>query len=648
MQELFQSAFLQALGKSILASLWQMGLLFLIYHLLVLTLRIKKPSLKNFLSSFFVLGGFAWFLFTLLLQGTKETTASLVIEDSGLQNNILHSFTNYSQWHLLANWIEYKLHFILPYLSAAYLFVLVWFMLKLFVRLQSAQSLRSSGITEVNEELKSFFLVLTESIGISRSVQLFISSRIDIPATVGFLKPVVLLPASAITMLSPAQLEAVLLHELAHIKRYDYFWNILLSVAETILFFNPFALLFISIARKERENSCDDVVMAFQQNAAVYAEALLNVEKARMKTPVLAMALGDDNKQYLLNRVKRILNIPAERNKISTRLLALVFFTFVFALMGWIIKGKNQLQTATGYPKHTVLAQPENTFYIKPETVIKNNNEIVTLRDQQRQIRIELKKEKNTGDVFVWNEREDEEVKFDKIVFDDMPSEILQKIIQPGSHPLLADDTHSTTEPALFDLRRDSAAITLFFREDEEHTGTNTVRRGSRARQAYIIFPNEKMMFKMAAPNARFSDTVFDNFREMVIKNNSWNNKALKSPDFHTYNYHYNFPGEVKKMQEQKNTQMKKNRLSIQRYIREIRNRDSVAEARLKNLHSFYEPNQLLYAEDILKKNDPLRVYVENGQVYIKGAQIICTDSSAVYQQHEPKKVVKKLEIIKL
>lgn len=150
------------------------------------------------------------------------------------------------------------MNFILPYSSVAYLFVLLWFTTKLVIQLQTANSLRRKRITTAIEDLQNFFEFLVESMGIKRTVQLVISRQIDIPATLGFLKPIVLLPAAAVAHLTPAQLEAVLLHELAHIKRNDYFWNLLLSVAETMLFFNPFALLLIGMARKERENSCDD------------------------------------------------------------------------------------------------------------------------------------------------------------------------------------------------------------------------------------------------------------------------------------------------------------------------------------------------------------------------------------------------------
>lgn len=429
MQQLLHSDFLQALGKAITASFWQMALLFLVYHLSVFFFRVKQAAVKNFLSSVFTLAGFGWFISTIFFLWNKQLkqSASLVIESSN--SDLLSAFTKNNQWQLLLNWIEYKFNFILPYLSVAYLFVLGWFLLKLFVQVYKVNSLKRNGMTSVSDDLLTFFNYLVESTGISSKTKLFISTQIDIPATIGFLKPIVLLPVTAVTHLTPAQLEAVLLHEIAHIKRNDYFWNILLTTAETILFFNPFALLLIGIAKRERENSCDDFVMKFQQNAPVYAEALLNVEKARRSTPRLAMALGDD-KHLLKNRIKRILNLPAEKNKISSRLAALVFFTIIFATTGWVVKN-NVHSTSKQDSASTKISNTQQTIFIKPETVLKKNNETVSFIDEKRKIRMDISKEQKKQDVKLWDE-DGKQLMFDKLVVKDIPGEWMDLMMSPG------------------------------------------------------------------------------------------------------------------------------------------------------------------------------------------------------------------------
>ncbi|MBS4062941.1 MAG: M56 family metallopeptidase [Chitinophagaceae bacterium] len=431
MLQLLESGFLLSLGKAIAASIWQMGLLFLMYHIIIASLRIKQSAAKNLLSSIFALGGFVWFTITFLFYTSQKAGRSIVIEEGSNTNGLLQNLTGSTNWQLLVNWTEYKLNLLLPYLSVAYLFVLLWFSARLLFQMHAANQLKNKGVVAVNDELKAFTDYLASSLGITKNVLLFISNKIDIPATIGFLKPVILLPATAVTHLTPAQLEAVLLHELAHIRRNDYFWNILLSVAETLLFFNPFALLLINIARKERENSCDDVVMSYQQNAAVYAEALLNVEKARLQTPTLAMALGD-NKHHLMHRVKRILNLPAEKNKISTRLLALLFFTVVFALMGWVLQTKKQQQRKEAKAALTASNLPlkEEVLYFSPDALVKKENKAVTVRDAAKKISLNIR-ENSKENVFIVRNDEGEEFLFDKLVFEDMPRDWVLGMI-PG------------------------------------------------------------------------------------------------------------------------------------------------------------------------------------------------------------------------
>ncbi len=94
-----------------------------------------------------------------------------------------------------------------------------------------------------------------------------------------FFKPVILVPLAAINHLTPQQLEAVLLHELSHIKRYDYLVNLIINFIQTILYFNPFVKAFVKIVEKEREKSCDDMVLQFQYDSHEYATALLMLEK---------------------------------------------------------------------------------------------------------------------------------------------------------------------------------------------------------------------------------------------------------------------------------------------------------------------------------------------------------------------------------
>ncbi|MBS1709488.1 MAG: hypothetical protein JSS65_12310 [Armatimonadetes bacterium] len=146
--------------------------------------------------------------------------------------------------------------------------------------------------------------VLAEELGIKRSVRLIASELIDAPATVGILKAVVLVPCSFLSKLPEEMVEALLLHELAHIRRHDYLLNIVQTVAETVLFYHPAVWWVSHVVRAERENCCDDIAVGATGDSASYAKALTMLEERR--TMALAVSASGG---HLMKRIRRILSI---------------------------------------------------------------------------------------------------------------------------------------------------------------------------------------------------------------------------------------------------------------------------------------------------------------------------------------------------
>jgi beta-lactamase regulating signal transducer with metallopeptidase domain len=150
--------------------------------------------------------------------------------------------------------------------------------------------------------------VLRRHMGIRRFVDLRLSARIASPFTAGVLRPWILLPITALTNLSPEQLEVVLTHELAHIRRADYLWNLLQTLIETLFFFHPAVWWISRRVREERELCCDDAALRSCADPAVYASALLRLEEERRTRLHLAMALdGHQSRAGLRARILRIL-----------------------------------------------------------------------------------------------------------------------------------------------------------------------------------------------------------------------------------------------------------------------------------------------------------------------------------------------------
>lgn len=146
---------------------------------------------------------------------------------------------------------------------------------------------------------------LRERLNIRRNVRILTSAMVEIPATIGWLRPVVLLPISALTSLTPEHIELLLAHELAHIRRHDYLVNLVQTAVCTVLFYHPAVWWVSGRIRAEREHCCDDLAVCATGSVAAYANALYGLERARANRPGLALAADGGS---LLARIQRLSN----------------------------------------------------------------------------------------------------------------------------------------------------------------------------------------------------------------------------------------------------------------------------------------------------------------------------------------------------
>ena len=176
------------------------------------------------------------------------------------------------------------------------------------------QRLRATAIAEAPETLRASFWRIHAAMGLSKPVLLRVSSAITGPITVGALRAMVLLPLSAITLLGPDELEMVLAHELAHVRRADFLCNLVQTLVETLFFFHPAVWWIGNRIRHERELCCDDLALKVCPNPVTYATALFRLEEQRARQWRLAMALdGHQAPQTLRLRIARILGEPVAR-----------------------------------------------------------------------------------------------------------------------------------------------------------------------------------------------------------------------------------------------------------------------------------------------------------------------------------------------
>jgi beta-lactamase regulating signal transducer with metallopeptidase domain/ankyrin repeat protein len=212
----------------------------------------------------------------------------------------------------------------LPYLVALWFIGVLILTARLTLGWTLMQRMCLSGTAIQDASCRRRFHQLMERMQIRVPVRLLESALVDVPTLIGWLRPVILVPASIFIGLTPDQLEAILAHELAHIRRYDYLLNLFQTVIETALFYHPAVWWIGHKLREERENCCDDIALDVLQNRLVYVSALAQLEQARA-TPLAMTASGGS----LLQRVRRI--VGANDRKVSAWPLWVLIACLLFA-----------------------------------------------------------------------------------------------------------------------------------------------------------------------------------------------------------------------------------------------------------------------------------------------------------------------------
>jgi beta-lactamase regulating signal transducer with metallopeptidase domain len=189
--------------------------------------------------------------------------------------------------------------------------VMAWFAgaaacsLRLLMGFISAAALRRSRHAPALTEWQQTLDRLIERMHVSRRVRLLATDRVDSPSVIGWLRPVILAPVGVLCGLAPEQVEALLAHELAHVRRHDYLVNVLQGIAESLLFYHPAVWWISNQIRAEREHCCDDLAVAASGDVLVYARALAELESMRPARFKAALSANDGS---LLRRIRRLTN----------------------------------------------------------------------------------------------------------------------------------------------------------------------------------------------------------------------------------------------------------------------------------------------------------------------------------------------------
>jgi bla regulator protein blaR1 len=327
-----------SLAWALLYSLWQGLLIYATLFVILKALPNINARVKYYISLSAFAGLFLWFTDTWAEQFQKLKGVTVYISqtaaDAGVGSTYtVKTFTGPDAQTPLHNMLP-RLEPHLPLLLVLYTAGLAFMLLRFLVNILQVRALRTQGLMPLAPKYLDLLSACREKLNITRPVAIYLSGRITVPMMLSVVKPMILLPVATLNHLSIEQLEAIISHELAHIRRHDYLVNLLQTIAETILFFNPFVWLISRIIRKEREHCCDDMVVANSADPLPYAKALAIIEGNRYYSNKLTIA-ATGNKHQLFHRIKRIMEMKKTNinySQLTIILAAIIAITFTAAM----------------------------------------------------------------------------------------------------------------------------------------------------------------------------------------------------------------------------------------------------------------------------------------------------------------------------
>lgn len=208
----------------------------------------------------------------------------------------------------------------------------------------AARRLARRGVCRAPKEWEARLNRLRSQLRVSKPVELLESSLAEVPVVMGYLRPIILMPVSVLAGMPAAQVEAILLHELAHIRRHDYLVNLLQVFAEGLLFYHPAVWWISQTMRTERENCCDDLVVSATGMALEYAKALTALE-SRRRAAETALAATDGD---LTRRVRRLIGHSQRTSQAALPAVtaAILAFTGVMAFAALQVRAAGTVTNA--------------------------------------------------------------------------------------------------------------------------------------------------------------------------------------------------------------------------------------------------------------------------------------------------------------
>ena len=342
---LVQTPFAKALGWALFHSLWEGAAVAAVLFAALCVIRSSRIRYFAACGAMLVmLGGFAVTLWRLMPDRTETAPAILLAIPHAPPDEVQ------SPPQMLA---QFQMADLLPWLAPFWIVGVVLVHLRSVVSWTAARRLRNRGVCCAPDPWSCRLAQLGASVRLTKPVVLLETCLAGVPVVIGHARPVILIPIGMLAGMPANQIEAILLHELAHIRRRDYLANLLQTIVEGFLFYHPAIWWISSVIRTERENCCDDLVVATSGNAHEYAAALAALEGNRCTQNEAALAATGGN---LVKRVHRLL-YPQESPRAA---LAPVLSAGILAITAAL--------TLTAWQSKPPQAQAQTQLKKEPET----------------------------------------------------------------------------------------------------------------------------------------------------------------------------------------------------------------------------------------------------------------------------------------
>jgi len=351
LHDLLSEQILHALGWTLVHSLWQGALIALITGFLLLGWKKRSAKIRYVLAvcSLAAILLLSASTFIRYYSGNPDVDRSGITATNSsttIGNQVDNETNSYQQDEVMAEEAGIKIlytkfadyfnrHF--PVLITLWFMGLLFFLLKLMGGLIYSERIKHSGIKPFPGTWNSTINTLKEKMNFKRPVKVVESYFARVPMVIGYFKPVILMPLGILSGIPADQVEAIIAHELAHIRRNDFLVNIFQSVVEAIFFYHPAVWWISGLIRNEREHCCDDLAVSVCDESLVYAKALANLQERVIGAPYYAVAFAG-RKHNLLTRIKRLNQKPAMKNNISEKWITLSAMVVIILVLSTVLR----------------------------------------------------------------------------------------------------------------------------------------------------------------------------------------------------------------------------------------------------------------------------------------------------------------------